>query len=1257
MIRGVFVSFLSVLLMTGAFAQSTDAMLSGTVTDESEAVIAGATVVAQNIKTGVVSRTATNESGVYAFPALPPGVYRLSGEMAGFKKLVYNELTLEVASRLSINLRLEIGATAESIEVSALNEAALATFNSSVGGMLTGQKVLDLPLINRNALSLVYVNAGLVGDNFSGARIGTLNITVDGMNVQDGRINTGVASPIFTSVDRIEEFRIITSPADAEYGRGSGQIQMITRSGDNKFRGSLMEQHRNTVLNANTFFNNQRGVNLETGEPISPRNNLIRNQFVARVGGPIIKNRTFFHALYEGQRQRQKTAVNATTYTETARRGVFRFYPGVQNGNAGSVRPSVDRLGNPVRPAAATGDLQTVNLFGRDPNRMAPDSSGAVQQMLSLTPLPNNFLGGDGLNTAFYTWSRVSSNDFDQFNFKVDHNFNEKHRIAVSFNKEWGLNGNTFLPGPFPDSPGGNSKSNDSLTSIQLTSNLRPNLLNAFRVGALRPRLRFFAPWEVAGSDKQPVVGGQPYLLDLLTVTDPIDLSNDPQGRISPVYDIANDMTWLKAAHSFKGGILFRFASTNGFNSFDVMPRAQIGNGGQPIRNLDTIPGIGANLGLANNTLNNLAGSVNQAIQAFNSPGGADPQFLAGEPKQRTWKQREMHFYFKDDWKVRPNLTLNLGIRYEFYSVPWDANGKTVGLIGGSSSIFGLSGTNFGDMFQPGLMNGQLTRLQQVGRNSPNPNEKLFNNDWNNFAPAVGLTWALPWFGKDRTVLRAGYSIGYERGSLRIVDVVAGDQPGLRERRVQTFGAQHVDLRSLRLPLNPLDRPLTTVPLTDRLQIVRAFDTNLRNPYVQNWNLAIQRAIGESSTFELRYVGNKGTRLWRGTSVNETNIFETGILDAFLITQAGGHSPLLNRIFMGLNVPGLGVVDGVTRTGSDAVRAITTTQTHLAQNNVGSFADYLGSTDQLTGERGGLLRRARLPENFVMTNPQFASARLTSNFASSTYHSLQLEWIKRWRSGWTIQSNYTWSRGFGEEEGSGQEMVDSYRTLRNRSFDKRLMGFHRTHVIRNNGTYELPIGRNKALASGAPGWLNHIIGGWRTSAVFNLFSGAPLNLAADINAINTFGDNTPNAMAVIPKNMGKVQRGSNAVQYFTGLGSTADPFVSTMTTANNIRGRSTLTAITDASGNVILANPQPGQMGSLGQRLLEGPGSFRLDMNLIKKITVRETWNLELRADAEDVWNKPDFNDPNGNINSVDFGRITGAGGNRIVVLSLRLNF
>jgi Carboxypeptidase regulatory-like domain len=1247
----------------GATAQSTNAALTGTVADASSAVVPIATVTLQNALTGVTMTAVTNDAGVYNFPSVQPGKYRVSAEKDGFKKAIYTDVTLELSDRVTLNFALEVGAIAtDVVQVNAALDTRLAIGNNSVGGVISGQKVQELPLPNREALGLVLTQSGVIGNNFSGARIGTLNISRDGVNVQDQRINLGVASTIFTSVDLVQEVRVVTSPADAEFGRGSGQVQMITRSGTNEFHGSVFEAHRNTALNANNWFNNQRGRNPRTGEEISPRNFLIRNQFGGRMGGPIWKNKTFFHALFEGQRVAFRDAVTTTVLTDTARRGLFRFYPGVQNGNANAATPTVDLLGNPVRPGAATGDLQTVNLLDRDPNRRA--ISSLMQRYLSQAPLPNNFLTGDpnvatdGLNTAGYTWQRPGSENFNHLSVKIDHAISNRHQLAFSFTREAGENLNGFLAQPLPQSLGGNVESLDYFYSLQLISTLSPTLVNEARYGALRPRFRFNAPWEVAGLDGLPKAGNQPFVVDFVGITDPLNIGNDPQGRISPSYQFFDSLTWQRGRHTFKGGVEMRFVSTNGFNSFDVMPRAVIGSGGAAVQNVTTIAGIGQNATAAVNLLNNLSGSLANLRQAFNSPGGQSPVFLAGEGKQRTWQQREFSWFFKDDYKLRPNLTLNLGLRYEFFGVPYDANGKTVSLVGGSSSTFGLSGKSLNDIFKPGVQNGALTTLEQVGKNSINPDRLLYDNDRNNFAPALGFSWAPKFLGENKTVIRAGYGIGYERNSLRLLDVLAGDQPGLRS--VTTFTQTgYLSLANAAFPLAAIGSPLSLTPLTDRTQTVRAYDTNQRTPYVQNWNVSVSRSLGNDMVLEARYVGNKGTRLIRGYDVNEANIFENGLLDAFNAVVAGGTHPLLDRIFNGLNL-GLGAINGTTVTAGASLRTNANTRDFFAFNNPGGFANYLNTTNNFITNRGDLLRRAGLPENFIVANPQFASARLTSNIASSSYHSFQLDFTKRFTSGWTWQSNYTLAKALGEEEGAGQEIIDSYRTLRNVRLDKRRLSFDVRHAWRNSGTYQLPIGPGGKFLNGKNGFLSRLVERWQIGAIYNVFSGDPLTVTAGRSSFNQFTDTTPMLLGAFSPNAGRVAVGPDGVRFFANLSQIADPSIARITTAQGLQARSTLRAIADAAGNPLLVNPTPGVLGSLAPAYIEGPGSFRLDLNVLKRVKIRENVDFQFTANFIDALNTPQWDNPivaNRDINSLNFGRITGAGGNRIIVLEGRINF
>ncbi len=876
-----------------------------------------------------------------------------------------------------------------------------------------------------------------------------------------------------------------------------------------------------------------------------------------------------------------------------------------------------------------------------------------------MTPAPNNFRTGDGLNTAGYTWQRRSTDDFDVFNFKIDHNFSGAHRLTYSYNLEDEAEYNTRYEQRFPDAPGGAIKRRDHFHTLSVLSTLRPALLNEFRAGVLRPDYRAMAPWEMEqNAGFLPQAGGAPYIPVFNLVTGVVVSDDDPVRLFSPLYQYADNLTWIRGRHTFKGGVDVRFPSSNSFNSSDVMPRANLGTGGVPVLNLDRIPGIGQNLGNAQSMLTDLAGSLASVVQALNATGGQSPQYQPGLYKYRHWKRPEVSWFFKDDWKVTPNLTLNLGVRWEYYGVPYDPTGRTASLAGGANAVFGLSGTSFDDLYKPGRLNGSMTQVNLIGPGTSNPQAKLYNEDLNNFAPAVGVSYVLPRFQR-KTVVRAGYGMSYERQSLRLIDVVSGDQPGLRERVVYQT-ANYLDLGAIRLPLKPGGAPLETIPVTDRSQTIRVFDENLRTPYIQNWNLSIQRELARNTVLEVRYVGLKSTKLIRGADVNERNIFENGILDAFLVTQAGGQAPLLDRIFMGLNVAGVGVVNGTTITGSDAVRGISTTQSHLAGNNAASFAEYLNTTTQFTNVRGGLLRRAGLPENFVMANPQFSSARLTGNFANSTYHSFQVEVVRRLSAGWTFQGNYTFSKTLGEEDGDGDSLNLSYRSGRDRSLDKRQLGFHVAHIVRTSGTWELPFGPGKAVMGNSRGWLARLVERWQVGSIINLFSGSPMTIFSGRASFNSFNAaSTPaTSVAAMGSDLGEVVRTGNGVVYFSGLRQVKDPSVALMTAKNNIQGRSTLQAIAGAGGELLFVNARPGSPGTMQAGFFQSPGSVRFDINVLKRVRITEKVWMELRGDAISALNKPNFSAPNTDINSVNFGRITSTSdGNRIMVVSARINF
>jgi hypothetical protein len=277
----------------------------------------------------------------------------------------------------------------------------------------------------------------------------------------------------------------------------------------------------------------------------------------------------------------------------------------------------------------------------------------------------------------------------DQFNTRIDHTFNTRHKLSFALTREDIESRNGFMSQSFPASPGGINRTSGTFYVVRLNSTLSSTLVNEFYAGAQRYRIRFLAPWELpAGQALLPKAGGQGYLPIFQLAASPIPANDDPQGRIAPFYVYGDTFTWIKNRHQLKFGGEFRFVSANGFTSFDVMPRALFGVGFGPDVvgvNAFSVPGLGINEGIAQALLMDLSGSVDRITQAFNASGGLKPAFIAGETNQRTWRQRESSFFIQDEFKLRPTVTVTLGLRHEFYGVPWDANGRTAGLVGGST--------------------------------------------------------------------------------------------------------------------------------------------------------------------------------------------------------------------------------------------------------------------------------------------------------------------------------------------------------------------------------------------------------------------------------------------------------------------------------------------------------------------------------------------------------------------------------------------
>ena len=464
---GAAAGLLCLLMASPAFSQ-VNSSISGTVEDPSRALIPGVSVKAINTQTGVETNTVSNESGAYTFPALIPGVYNVTASLPGFSARSFNDVQLSAGVAVRLNFTLQVGNVSTAVDVQISTDRLLAESSASIGEVLPQEKINSLPLVGNDVLDLVRIlpgfresDAGSQFDTFAGVPAGMANTTRDGLSVTDGRWNNGIFSTTTLNPDLVGEVRLILTPVDAEFGRGNGQIQITTRSGTSRYSGSAVWNVENTALNPNTWANNRNVDATGNWSPTKPdwRNN---HEYSISYGGPIIRNKTFFYALWDQDINRSRATVDGIVLTDTAKLGIFRYYDGWNPATydramtatpttvTTRVAPAVDAAGNPIPPTLnANGTpysgagLMCFSVFGTmrldasggmvpfcpgdcsggtiinpvgqafwDSNRTTVDSTGYIYSAL-LKQMPKaNYFGGvatDGLNTATVRWLRGRS--------------------------------------------------------------------------------------------------------------------------------------------------------------------------------------------------------------------------------------------------------------------------------------------------------------------------------------------------------------------------------------------------------------------------------------------------------------------------------------------------------------------------------------------------------------------------------------------------------------------------------------------------------------------------------------------------------------------------------------------------------------------------------------------------------------------------------------------------------------------------------
>jgi hypothetical protein len=1343
---------------TSAFAQSTSATVSGTIDDGTGALIPGVTVTATNNATSVATNVLSNEAGTYNFGSLSPGVYTVTARLPGFQTASFTNVQLGNRDQIRLNFTLRVASLATNVEVSVAADTVLATSSPSVGQVLSQDKVQDMPLVGNNVLDLLRLLPGArmnddgVNGTFAGVSADKVNMQRDGVDTSGSAywVQAGAQTATFINPDLVGEVRMVLAPVDAELGRGNAQIQFLTRSGTNRYTGSVVWSATNSALDANTW-NNNRQVDPETGAWRPTKGNWTNaHQYTLSLGGPIIRNKTFFFALWDGVITNARTVQNPVVLTPCARNGIFRYFDDWNNGNttqalqATGATPTiqvVDALGNPLKPAYKpgvqdpsnpfTGQLRYVSVFGPvtnasslnadcsnaqigtaptstgtwDTNRTRVDPTGFVNKVLGSMPLPNNYEVGDGLNTAGYRWTRRERGgsegifafggnlDRKQINVKIDHNFSASQKLSGSYTYEVSSGNAGFEI--VPDGFRGAVNRKPQTLAVTFTSTLSPTLLNEARLGYRLTKGRSYSAFNnpETGNDALsyfPTVSGYPLVIGLQSFnTIPVASGQATYFDDTSLWTYGDTISWTKGAHVLKVGGELRKGHSLGQDAINNLIPAAVGGDTQlaaiPANAISstTIPGLAGTQTTGNNQrmrqqLSFFAGSLSNLSQGSWITDPTNTETFS-DYKDFDHRIRDMHnqneasVFIKDDWKIHKNLTLNLGVRWAYFSVPWESDGLMPLPVGGGDAMFGISGRGWDGWMRPG-QRADVTTLQFVGKGSPNPDIPWYPNDWNNIGPAVGFAWQVPWFGTGKTTLRGGYQITYQinQSGNNIIQEI--NVPGASDiaSYVPPSSAPYLDLTKITpslvpvrtltpagTPLKPMQPSLLTGPRSQQIYIP---DAGLSTPYAQNLTLSLTRSITPSVTVDLRYIGTLSRKQWDPVvNINQPNFLYNGLKEAFDAARAGDDSnpalQVLEDMFRGMNIAGAGFgpvgapFGGVMQTAGMHLRANTTTRTNLANGNYNALAGSLNTLNYPaannptlptipSGVVGTVLRQNGFPENFIVTNPQFGTVNNLTNVYSNNYHSLESQITLRPKQGLSLQATYTYSKNLGTGQAGG--LGASYTTLADRHADYSPQSDSRTHDFRTNGTFALPIGPNKLLMGNSSGVWARIVENWQTTWIINLTSGQPTSLAAQNNL---YALGTASVVAPFAKDIGRVEYDSGTTWNYYPKGAytaTDDPQCAQVTPLQGLSGQCTIDAIADETGRVVLQNPAPGTRGTMGQRTVEGPGQWRFDAGLQKAFKISESKTLQFRMDARNILNHPEPNAPQLSIVNANFGTING---------------
>jgi len=1057
------ITLLGLLLLFGALgptahAQQFTGTIQGVVQDSTGAVVAGAEVSVVNIGTGETRIVTTDVNGAYVAPQLKPALYRITIKKTGFKTATLDEVKLDVQQIRAVDIKLDVGQTTETVSVTASGAATIETISSTVSQTIENKRVVDLPLNGRNPFSLATLSPGVIpapGSSpfISGGRNATSEVTIDGVSNLNAENNVSILDFNYTpSVDAVQEFSVQTNSVSAEFGRlGGGVINLVTKSGTSHYHATAFEFLRNSALDATNFFTNRAG---------QKKGSFKRNQFGGNFGGPVYfpgyngKERTFFFVNYEGLRQR---SASVSTFTVPLPEWLAGDFSNLKNANGQPIiiydplttrpNPNFDQ----TKPVSATNPQVIRDQFqcnGRL-NVICPDRLSNVGKNLArFYPAPNSTPTNQFTQANNYSKAGVAPSDADRIDARVDHNFSSKWRAFARFSwsKESNLPFNSF--GNEASSAGGDGPTYTTTYSLSMdhTYAFNPTFVLDLRFGLNRRyvnRLPLSAGFDLAGvgfpaNIVQTAQAGEFPRINVTglqalgqnTFTDLIIAPTTPTFSANATKTLSN--------HTLKFGMDYRKFMLNFLQLF--FPSGQY-NFSPKWTQLDpNVASSTAGFGLAS-----LLIGVPDSGNMSHNPTPASASSYWG-------------FYFQDDWRVSRKLTLNLGLRYDIDRPRTERFDRLAFFdFDAPSPIASLVPAN--PFFNPSSLKGAVTYVTA-------DNRRQTPTDMNNFGPRFGFAYNMT----EKTVVRGAYGIYYSASPLQ----AAGHSGSSGMLGYNSQSDMIISVDSDRTPATTVDNPFpngfnlptgATLGALTRIGLgVGGGDggvfTDYRSPYIQQWNLNIQRELPGRIVTEIAYIGSKGTRLQDG----ETGQLLAQLPPSFLSQGTALRDQVDNPFF------------GIITNPSSGLRNQKVERRQLLR----PFPQYNGVTGY------------RIPNGF------------------SIYHGMTLKADKRFSNGVSFLAAYTWSKLIDDVSttvgflGQSSDGSNAKQNIYDRRADRSIGTQDISHRFVSSFVWDLPFGKGRKFGKDLHPAANWLLDGWQFNGIVTFQSGLPIIIRQGPNNLFLF---------------------------------------------------------------------------------------------------------------------------------------------------------